>query len=127
MEGVAMHDRVALIIEDESDLASLFGMALQTAGFATEIVRTGDAALARLAAVTPDVVILDLHLPHTSGKEVLHYIRADARLMATPVIVVTADARAAEEIRDQADLALIKPVSIEQLRDLGARLGAGLP
>jgi len=122
-----MHDRVALIIEDESDLASLFGMALQTAGFATEIVRTGDAALARLAAVTPDVVILDLHLPHTSGKEVLHYIRADARLMATPVIVVTADARAAEEIRDQADLALIKPVSIEQLRDLGARLGAGLP
>ena len=119
---IAVSERSALIIEDNSDLAVIFAQALQAAGFATGIIRDGDQALARLAIATPDVVVLDLHMPRVSGAEILRRIRADARLAGTRVIVATADAYVADVLREQADLVLIKPVSFTQLRDLAGRL-----
>jgi len=115
-------DRSALIIEDDRDLALIFAQALQAAGFATGIVRDGDDALARLAVVTPDIVVLDLHLPRISGADILREIRADERLAQTRVIVATADPRMADMLQDQPDLVLLKPISFSQLRDLAARL-----
>jgi CheY-like chemotaxis protein len=119
-----MSVRSALIIEDNSDLAIIFSQALQAAGFATGIIQDGDQALARLAITTPDVVVLDLHMPRVSGVEILRRIRADARLAGTRVIVATADMRATDMLQDQADLVLIKPVSFTQLRDLAGRLAS---
>jgi len=113
---------LALIIEDDYDLSDIFAQALQAAGFETQIIRSGDTALARLASTTPDVVVLDLHLPHVSGVDILQEIRADARLAETRVIVATADPRAAEVLEDQATLVLLKPISFGQLRDLAGRL-----
>lgn len=119
---VAVKDRSALIIEDNSELAVIFSQALQAAGFATGIIRDGGQAIAWLRVTKPDVVVLDLHLPNVSGTEILRQIRADARLAGTRVIVATADSRVNEALRDQADLVLIKPVSFRQLRDLAERL-----
>jgi CheY-like chemotaxis protein len=119
-----MSVRSALIIEDNSDLAIIFSQALQAAGFATGIIQDGDQALARLAITTPDVVVLDLHMPRVSGAEILRRIRADARLVGTRVIIATADIRATDMLQDQADLVLIKPVSFTQLRDLAGRLAS---
>lgn len=119
-----MSGRSALIIEDNSDLAIIFSQALQAAGFATGIIQDGDQALARLAITTPDVVVLDLHMPSVSGAEILRRIRADARLAGTRVIIATADMRATDMLQDQADLVLIKPVSFTQLRDLAGRLAS---
>jgi CheY-like chemotaxis protein len=67
-------------------------------------------------------VVLDLHLPGVSGRKLLDVIRADGRLTKTRVILATADYRTAEELRDSADLVLLKPISFKQLRDLSARL-----
>ena len=119
-----MSGRSALIIEDNRELAIIFSQALQAAGFATGIIQDGDQALARLAITTPDVVVLDLHMPRVSGMEILRRIRADARLAGTRVIVATADMRATDMLQDQADLVLIKPVSFTQLRDLAGRLAS---
>lgn len=114
----------ALIIEDDYDASLIFAEALQAAGFETEIIRSGDTALARLAATTPDAVVLDLHMPHVSGVDIMEQIRADERLAETQVIVATADPRLADILQDDADLVLIKPISFSQLRDLAARLGS---
>jgi CheY-like chemotaxis protein len=122
-----MSSRSALIIEDNRELAIIFSQALQAAGFATGIMLDGDQALARLAITTPDVVVLDLHMPRVSGVEILRRIRADARLAGTRVIVATADMRATDMLQDQADLVLIKPVSFTQLRDLAGRLASPRP
>jgi len=118
-----MGNRFALIVEDDMDLAIIFAEALQAAGFDTGIIRAGDTALARLAVTTPDVVVLDLHLPHIAGTEILRRIRGDERLAGTRVIVATADPRMAEILQEEADLVLIKPISFSQLRDLASRLG----
>lgn len=122
-----MSNPFALIVEDDYDLSIIFSQALNGAGFETEIIRSGDTALARLAVTTPDMVVLDLHLPHAAGTEILRNIRADGRLAETRVIVATADPRLAEPIREEADLVLIKPISFSQLRDLAARLGSLSP
>jgi len=116
--------KLALIIEDERDLATIFSNALEAAGFQTEIINAGDKAVERLADIVPDVVILDLHLPRVAGTDILQRIRADARFADTRVLVTTADARMAETLADQADLVLIKPISFSQLRDLAMRMAA---
>lgn len=122
-----MSNLFALIVEDDNDLAIIFAMALQEAGFETQIVRAGDTALMWLSSSTPDIVVLDLHLPRVSGDTILKEIRADARLAHTKVIITTADPRMAQMLEDKADLVLLKPVSFSQLRDLAARLGFATP
>ena len=112
-----------LIIEDDQDLAIIFAMALREAGFETQIVRAGDTALMWLASTTPDIVVLDLHLPRVSGQDIIRQIRADSRLAGTKVIIATADPRLAEVLQEEADLVLLKPIGFGQLRDLATRLG----
>lgn len=113
----------ALIIEDDPDLVHIFAEALEQSGFKTTTVLEGTAALKLLATTVPDVVVLDLHLPGVSGSTILQTIRADGRLSNTRVILATADDRSAEDLRESADLILLKPISFKQLRDLSARFG----
>jgi DNA-binding response OmpR family regulator len=117
-----MSEKLALIVEDDDDLAEIFTQALKAADFDTETIRRGDLALQRLAECQPDVVVLDLHLPEVSGQKILEYIRAEKRLSDTRIVITSADALHAEYLRQHADLVLIKPVTFTQLRDLTARL-----
>jgi DNA-binding response OmpR family regulator len=117
-----MDKPVALIVEDDPDIAEMYSMALKLSGFETEVVRDGSSALSRLAVSTPALVVLDMHLPFVSGAEILRQIRADLRLRRTRVIMTTGDAQMAEALSNDVDLALVKPVSEEQLRELAMRL-----
>ncbi len=117
-----MNNPLALIIEDDPDLAMIFAGALQEAGYDSEIAHDGRIALEQLANTTPAVVVLDLHLPRVSGKDVLRQMRADPRLAETRVILATADPLMADNLREEADLVLLKPISFDQLSILAARL-----
>ena len=112
----------ALVIEDDRELLVIFSQALRLAGFEVETASTTADAYQRLAAATPHLVTLDLHLQQTKGDEILRYIRAEPRLRATNIILTTADSAMADALQDQADYVFIKPISFTQLRDLAARL-----
>lgn len=111
---------LALIIDDDYDARIIFAKALEEAGYQTEIVQDGGAALSRLGDVVPTLVVLDLHLPKASGKEVLERLRSDERLLSTRVILATADALIAESLREEVDAVLLKPIDFAHLRDLSA-------
>jgi CheY-like chemotaxis protein len=117
-----MSKPLAIIVEDEFDLATIFSEALKAGGFETQVIGDGAEALEKLETVTPDVLILDLHLPHVSGKEILAHIRAAPNLTETKVLVTTADAHMGEMVEEQADLVLLKPISFMQLQILAKRL-----
>jgi DNA-binding response OmpR family regulator len=112
----------ALIIEDDGRLAAIFAEALRLAGYEPEIVNDGRIAQTRLQTLTPILILLDLHLPGVDGRTLLHEMRANERLQDCLIILATADAILAEELRAEADLVLLKPISFSQLRDLATRL-----
>ncbi|MCC6298501.1 MAG: response regulator [Anaerolineales bacterium] len=115
--------KIALIIEDDEDLADIFAAAVRGIGFEAENVTDGLRAQERLATgETPFLILLDMHLPRVSGQDLLHTIKNDGRFDGTWTIITTADARLAEQFRDQVDFALIKPILFGQLKDLASRL-----
>lgn len=116
-----MTNPLALIVEDDPKLGDIFAVSLRAANFDTEIVIDGPTALTRLEALTPAIIVLDLHLPGLSGEKILAWVRANERFAETRVLLATADAQSAEMLQDQADLILLKPISPLQLRDLAAR------
>jgi len=118
-----MSKPTALIIEDDKDVADLYSHVLESHGLATEIAATGEAALARLAASAPILVLLDLNLPSgVSGADVLQHIRANRRLAGTRVVVATGHPELADAVRAQADLVLLKPIDVTQLSGFATRL-----
>lgn len=114
-------ENIALVIEDDQDLSNIFSEALMAAGYEVETIRDGAIAEHRLKEATPEIIILDMHLPNVEGGKLLEQIRADERLKDVRVIVATADALLGEYHEKKADLVLVKPISFSQLRDLTAR------
>lgn len=114
---------LALIVEDDEDLANIFAEALRGVGFEVEHVADGQVARERLKhGATPYIILLDMHLPHVSGADLLTAMKQDDRFNETTIIITTADARMGETYGDMADFVLIKPISFVQLRDLTSRL-----
>lgn len=115
---------LALIIEDDEDLANIFAEALRGVGFEVEHAADGRKAQERLlGGALPYLILLDMHLPYISGGELLtNILKKDERFEKTMIIITTADARMGEAYGDQVDFVLIKPISFVQLRDLTARL-----
>ena len=110
-----MVKRSALIIEDDPKLCVIYQTALQQAGFETDLDSTGNQFSDKLSSMQPDLVILDIHLPYASGKDILEQIRSDERWAKAIVIVTTADIFLSKSLEKQADYVLIKPVSVGRL------------
>lgn len=115
----------ALVIEDDKDLAEIFSMALRMAGYETEEIYSGDEARSRLDEFIPDLILLDIQLPGISGVEVLESVRSDPQFDRTRIIVATASPIQVEHLREEADLMLVKPISVSQLSELATRLRPG--
>ena len=115
-----MNQPLALIIDDDRDIVTLFRHVADLAGYRTEIALHGTVAVERLSdrESVPDIILLDLGLPGVSGSEVLHLIRSSEHLRNVPVVVVTGYLNAARSMEDQPELVLLKPVNIEQLTNL---------
>jgi DNA-binding response OmpR family regulator len=112
-----------LIVDDEPNVRLMFRTALQSAGHETGEAGDGEAALARLRDMAPDLVLLDLRMPGMDGLETLRRMReADDD---TAVVIVTAhgsipDAVAAMKL-GAIDF-LTKPVTPEDLRQVVAEV-----
>jgi diguanylate cyclase (GGDEF)-like protein len=120
-----MEKQRVLIIDDDVDIANLFSMVLSLVGYDCEIAGSAREALARLANLDPDLVLLDMRLgSELGGADILYQIRSNPRMKNTRVIVITGYPAMAEPITDLADLTLFKPVDVEQLKTLAARIGS---
>ena len=120
-----MNIRQVLIIEDDRDTAGFFKTVLEMVGFECEIILSAKEALDRLSVCAPDLILLDIRLGiEISGEDILYQIRSNPRFDKTRVVVTTAYPWLAEPITDLADLVLVKPVEVDQLKNLMQRLGS---
>ena len=79
-----------LVIDDEPVVRTLLQRNLEFAGFDVLTAEDGSRGLATVRDEAPDVVVLDLMMPHIDGFEVLRQLQADGSPGAPPVIVLTA-------------------------------------
>jgi len=104
-----------LVVEDNELNLKLFCDLLRAHGYAAEAVRDGREALERARGFAPDLVVMDIQMPHISGLELIEQMKADAGLRATPIMAVTAYAARGDEerIRDAgAEGYVSKPISV---------------
>ena len=114
---------IAYVVEDNPDLASIFVEALSAAGYQTKMIHDGTEAFDAVLKDPPDLIMLDLHLPGLKGDEILRRIRDHEALKNIRVLIASADARMAEQLRDERTVVLNKPVGFVQLQHLARRFG----
>ncbi|HEX6634484.1 MAG TPA: PAS domain S-box protein [Usitatibacter sp.] len=105
--------RSILVVDDNEDAANSLAMLLQMTGHEVSIAHDGEAALQRIAAAPPDIVLLDIGLPGMSGYEVAERIRAMPHLSGMRVYALTGYGQEEDRRRSaQAGFAghLVKPV-----------------
>lgn len=108
-----------LIVDDETDLVSTLEYNLEREGYETRTAFNGKDALeqARLSPV-PDLVLLDLMLPDTSGIEVCKQLRADRETKNMAVLMLTARGEEIDRVvgfEVGADDYVVKPFSVREL------------
>lgn len=123
----------ALIVEDEESILLSLEFLLTQEGYSVATAQDGAAALKAAAIRIPDLVLLDVMLPHIDGFEVCRQMRANPALRNTRIMMVTARGRETEVERGMAlgaDAFLTKPFSTRELMEkIRALLGnaAGRP
>src|SRR3546814_2901847 len=93
--GTGVTARV-LIAEDEPNLVESLSFILSRAGCVVSAVFDGESVLERLHNDRPDVLILDVMLPHRTGFEILKLIKTDPRLARIPVMVLRSEEHTSE-------------------------------
>jgi DNA-binding NtrC family response regulator len=108
-----------LIVDDEKTLARSIKLFLIEQGYEAEVADDGDAALAQLPKLHPDLVFLDLRLPKVSGLELLKKIRRyDPYIQVVMMTAYGTIEGAVEAMKLGALDYLKKPIDLDELKIL---------
>jgi class 3 adenylate cyclase len=107
-----------LVVDDDQDMAGYLAHMLRREGMEADTAADGNAALARVVASPPDLIILDVLMPGPSGFEVCRRLKADPSTALIPIVLITALDDSESRVRGieaGADDFLSKPVNREEL------------
>jgi two-component system, cell cycle response regulator DivK len=107
--------QTVLVVEDNELNLKLFCDLLRAHGYRAEAVRDGRDAIERARSLGPDLIIMDIQLPHVSGLELITALKRDEELRRVPVMAVTAYAGKGDEERIReagAETYVSKPISV---------------
>ena len=117
---VARVAKKVLVVEDNELNLKLFCDLLRAHDYLAEPVRDGREAVVRAREFAPDLIIMDIQMPHVTGYEIILELKADDVLSAIPVMAVTAYAGREDEDRIRAagaDAYISKPISLARFME----------
>jgi CheY-like chemotaxis protein/anti-sigma regulatory factor (Ser/Thr protein kinase) len=114
-EGDGDQRRLVLIVEDEPDVARLIASHMARYNLRTAIASTGPEGLRLAKVCRPDLITLDVMLPHMDGWEVLTHLKHDPATAAIPVLVLSILEEADQALQLGADAYLSKPIDSQKL------------
>jgi two-component system phosphate regulon response regulator PhoB len=113
-----MEKKKILVVDDEPDVTDLVAYHLKAKSYQVETLNDATASISRARGYQPDLVILDIMMPHLSGIQVCRILRADPKLSKVPIIFLTAKTETPDRIEgleSGADDYLGKPFSPKEL------------
>jgi len=114
-----------LLVDDDRAMLDATSTVLREWGYAVDEAPDGESALRLLRAAKPDLMLVDLMMPVMDGWTLVLRMRQQGLADAIPLVIFTADRDAQARARElNADAALRKPFSLEELQDI---LGRVLP
>jgi chemosensory pili system protein ChpA (sensor histidine kinase/response regulator) len=78
-----------LVVDDSLTVRKITGRLLEREGYRVLTAKDGVDALEKLLDETPDVILSDIEMPRMDGFDLVRNIRADQRLSAVPIIMIT--------------------------------------
>jgi len=123
MDGEPMARKV-LIADDEPNIVVSLEFLMTRHGYDTLVVADGDEVLPAVERFRPDLILLDVMLPHRDGFEVCQQLRAGGH-ERLKIVMLTAKGRESEVAKGLAvgaDAYVTKPFSTRELVDRVARL-----
>ena len=111
----------ALLVDDVAMNLKILGAMLKRLGVEYVSADSGAAALEILKREQPGVILTDLWMPGMSGIELVEHLTGDPRWKQIPVIAVTADVQIAAEKRALFTDLLLKPITLDSLREVLGR------
>ncbi len=108
-----------LVIDDQTELRRLFTRVLTEMGHEVSTATGGLQGLAKIRKNPPDILFLDIRMPHMDGLECLRRIRKIKRKFVVVVMTGYGDIRSAREaMRLGADEYISKPFDLDDLKGL---------
>ncbi|HEV8385240.1 MAG TPA: HD domain-containing phosphohydrolase [Candidatus Acidoferrales bacterium] len=107
-----------LVADDREEIRVLMTRMLEAKGYEVVTASDGRAALAEFARSQPDLVLMDVEMPHLDGIQVCQQLKSNAETRLTPVVLVTGLSATEDRIRGiqaGADDFLSKPVDRNEL------------
>jgi DNA-binding response OmpR family regulator len=112
-----MADKI-LIVDDEPNIVLSLEFLIKQAGFSVRTAANGEAALQALTEDVPDLILLDVMMPHKNGFEVCQSIRQNSVWKDIKIIMLTAKGRAVDQEKGLAmgaDDYITKPFSTREV------------
>jgi DNA-binding response OmpR family regulator len=110
--------KTVLVVDDDDSLRMLCRINLELDGYRVVEAASIDEARTALAAGPVDAIVLDLHVGHGDGRQLLASL-GDAR---PPVALFTGSEAISADLGELADAVLVKPLGIERLNETVGRL-----
>ena len=113
-------DFCVLLCEDDPGIRGLITLILTRAGMTAQIATDGEAALARIVSLQPDLILLDLMMPKLSGLEVIDWLKEHRPELLPRIVVITAAGNSTlKELDGQPICAIIrKPFDTKEFQTL---------
>ncbi|MCA8963140.1 MAG: response regulator transcription factor, partial [Planctomycetes bacterium] len=105
-----------LVVEDDPAVRDALERALGFEGYDVRVAQDGAVALSRIREDTPDVIVLDIMMPHVDGLETCRRVRASGD--RTPILMLTAKAAVGDRVEGLdagADDYMVKPFALDEL------------
>lgn len=115
-----------LIVDDDADLVQIITQALQPAGYEVHWAAEALAGMEKARKLRPDVILLDYHMPGTTGAHLFESFRRNQATADIPILFMSGEATH-EQIRleiaeDRRTKFLPKPAHINEIRQAIAEL-----